>query len=102
MTADPAPQNDPLRPAASQARRFVFAVLLLALLTGLCSPFFIDPIANGAPKARGGEISYAKWGPLKAPVRLAGDWRLVWRTAPAPGAVITAPCSWVRGSTPPA
>ena len=88
MTADDMPQNPPIRLAASPARRFVFAVILLTLLAGLCSPFFIDPVASGAPQARDGVISYAHWGPLSAPVRMAGDWRMVWRTAPSPGATI--------------
>src|SRR3954470_20039208 len=91
MTAESAPQHDPSRSAASPLRRFAFAVTLLALLVGLCSAFFIDPIARGGPKVHDGRIDFAGWGPPKTPVPLKGDWRIVWLTAPAPGAELIAP-----------
>src|ERR1700744_6383160 len=91
--ADPAP---PPRPASSgpagagsraaPLRRFALAALLLALLIGLYAPFFIDPIDRHGPLARGGEVNFATWGPLKAAVELKGQWNMVWRSAPAPGA----------------
>ena len=71
-------------------RRFALAILLLTLLAGLCSPFFIDPVARNAPQARAGVVSFAAWGPLSAPVELKGDWRLTWLTAPQPGATLIA------------
>ena len=67
-------------------RRFALAALLLTLLIGLCAPFFIDPIARNGPQAHGGQVDFAAWGPLSAPVELKGEWRMVWRSAPAPGA----------------
>jgi len=92
-TASP---NEPGLARRSPARRLALAMLLLALLCGLCAPFFIDPIAHNAPPARGGVVSFAQWGPLSAPVELKGDWRLTWLTAPAPGATLTAhvPGGW--------
>jgi adenylate cyclase len=86
----------PRAQAVSPLRRFGLAVLLLSLLAGICAPFFIDPIAHNAPRARGGEVSFARWGPLTAPVELKGDWRMVWRSAPAPGAslILAVPGPW--------
>jgi adenylate cyclase len=94
--ADPATPLDPRlaaprAPGVSPLRRFALAALLLILLGSLCAPFFIDPIARGAPKAHGGEVSFAQWGPLTAPVELKGEWRVVWRSAPAPGASLLLP-----------
>jgi adenylate cyclase len=60
----------------------------MALLAALCAPFFIDLVAHDAPRARGGVMDYARWGPLNAPVQLKGDWRLVWRTAPLAGTTL--------------
>ena len=82
--------------SASPARRFASAALLLLLLAGLCAPFFIDPVARNAPLARDGVVSYVGWGRLDAPVALKGDWRLVWLTAPAPGAnlMVHIPGGW--------
>ncbi|MDB5424293.1 MAG: cyaB 2, partial [Phenylobacterium sp.] len=76
---------EPGLPPASRLRRFAFALVLLLLLAGLCAPFFIDPIAHDAPQARAGEVSYAGWGPLSAPVELKGEWRLTWLTPPIAG-----------------
>ncbi|HLZ73861.1 adenylate/guanylate cyclase domain-containing protein [Phenylobacterium sp.] len=96
MTAEPTtPSAAPAatRPpgAASPLRRFALAVLLLTLLAGICAPFFIDPIARHAPQAHGGQVSFARWGPLSAPIELKGEWRMVWRSAPAPGAAFLLP-----------
>ncbi len=88
MSAEAVSPNDQVAAAASPWRRFAFAVILLTLLAGLCAPFFIDPIARNTPIARGGEVSFARWGPLTAPVVLKGEWRMVWRSAPAPGATL--------------
>ncbi len=87
---------DPVAAVASPVRRFASAALLLSLLAALCAPFFIDPVAHDAPRARDGVVSYAAWGPLSAPVELKGEWRLVWLTAPAPGASlpIQVPGGW--------
>jgi adenylate cyclase len=81
----------------SSARRLGFAVLVLGLLCVLCAPFFADLIDHDAPRPKAGAVSYAGHGPLTRPVELAGEWRLVWRSAPAPGltAVIEAPGRWV-------
>ena len=101
MTADPtttpAMQAEGRPPSAvSPLRRFALAALLLTLLAGICAPFFIDPIARDAPQARGGQVDFTRWGPLTAPVELKGDWRLVWRSAPAPGAslILPVPGAW--------
>jgi adenylate cyclase len=77
--------------APSPLRNFAFGLVVLALLGALCAPFFIDDIAHDAPLARAGVVSFAHWGPLSAPVELKGQWRLVWRTAPAPGAELLVP-----------
>ncbi|WP_293905203.1 adenylate/guanylate cyclase domain-containing protein [Phenylobacterium sp.] len=82
--------------ARSAVRRFIFAAVLLMLLGLLCAPFFIDPVEHHPPQARAGVVSYAGWGPLTRPVELKGEWRMVWLTAPAPGAVlpIRVPGEW--------
>ena len=77
---------------SSQGRRVGFAVLVLGLLSLLVLPFFGDLIARDAPRARNGVIRFAQWGPLKAPVPLAGDWQLSWRGGaggPPPGQRVT-------------
>src|SRR6185436_16320664 len=74
--------------ASSQRRRVAFAVLVLGLLTLLILPFFVDVVARDAPQAKGGVVDFARWGPLKAPVPLGGDWKLSWRGGaggPPPG-----------------
>ncbi len=91
MSADLGSPHGQATPTASTWRRFAFAAVLLVLLTGLCAPFFIDPVAHNAPVARGGEASFARWGPLTQPVVLKGGWAMVWRSAPAPGTALTLP-----------
>jgi adenylate cyclase len=93
---DAVPQSRPTTAAPSAARRFALAAVMLGLLAALCGPFFIDAVAHNGPKARGGELSFAGWGPLKAPVQLTGQWRMVFRSAPAPGAATFAqvPGDW--------
>lgn len=85
-----------VRPGVSAGRRFVLATVLLALLAALCAPFFVDPVAQDAPTARAGGVDFTGWGPLDAPVKLEGEWRLVWRAAPANGASlpIKVPGEW--------
>ncbi len=70
------------RSTSSSGRRAGFAVLVLGLLSLLILPFFADVIAHAGPRARDGVIGFAQWGPLKAPVPLAGDWQLSWRGGP--------------------
>jgi adenylate cyclase len=72
--------------AARPNRTAFFAIVVLALLTLLCAPFFVDHIDHDAPQARQGVIDYSQFGPLSAPVELKGEWRFVWHTAPAPEA----------------
>jgi len=91
MSSETAPQARQAVSANSPARRFALAALLLVLLAGLCAPFFADPLARDAPKARGGAVDFSRWAPLDAPMPLAGDWRFTWLTAPAPGATLLAP-----------
>ena len=88
-----------MRPSA--LRRFAFAVVVLALLTGVCAPFLVDLVARGAPEAHAGVADYSRWGPLRSPVELKGDWRFVWHTAPAPGRtlLLRVPGQW-SGSHP--
>lgn len=59
-------------------RRRLFALLVLALMLVLCAPLYRDQIARDAPDVSNGEISYRAWGPLSAPVKLDGSWRLRW------------------------
>ena len=80
----PGPVAESPPPRQSQGRRFLFAALVLSLLCALCSPFFMDLVARGAPKAQAGVVNFAQWGPLTAPVELSGVWKLTWRT-PGPG-----------------
>ena len=95
-SSETASPDNPGMFSASPVRRFASAALLLLLLAGLCAPFFIDPVARNAPLARDGVVSYVGWGRLNAPVALKGDWRLVWLTAPAPGAnlMVHIPGGW--------
>ena len=90
MTDAPAPQIS-LPGTASPLRRFTLAAVLLALLGVLFAPFFVDPIDHTSPRAANGVVSFERYGPLNAPVNLAGDWRLTWLTPPAPGAVVPVP-----------
>ncbi len=85
------------RPTPSPLRNFAFAFVVLALLGALCTPFFIDLVARDAPQARGGVINFTGWGPLSAPVALKGEWRLDWRSPPAPGVTLPmrVPGEWV-------
>jgi len=97
---DSAAQTGPMTAAPSPVRRIALAAIMLGLLAALCGPFFVDPIAHNAPVARGGEVSFAGWGPLTAPVQLAGQWRMVWRSAPAAGTSMIAqvPGDWAGAS----
>src|SRR3954465_12764725 len=62
--------------ASSQRRRVAFAGLGPGLLTLLILPFFVDVVARDAPQAKAGVVDFTRWGPLKAPVPLGGDWTL--------------------------
>src|SRR5689334_16619087 len=73
-------------PAGANGRRVGFAILVLVVLCALCGPLFVDLVARDAPQARAGVVSYAGWGPLTRPVALSGEWTVLWRTAPVPGA----------------
>jgi adenylate cyclase len=81
-------------------RRLLFGVLVLGVMLALCAPLFVDLIARGAPGAVAGEVSFARWGPLTAPVELSGDWRLTWLGAvdravpPGTEALVPVPGSW--------
>ena len=89
-TALSAPRGRQAR--SSQGRRVAFAVLVLGLLSLLVLPFFVDPIDHAGPRAQAGVIRFDGWGPLKAPVPLAGDWQLSWRGGaggPPPGQRVT-------------
>jgi adenylate cyclase len=70
---------------APRWRRTALAMLVVALLSVLCTPFFVDQIAHDAPKAQGGVIDFTGFGPLTRPVELDGQWRMTWLTAPQPG-----------------
>ncbi len=67
----------------SSRARLLFGMLVLGLMLALCAPMFVDLIAHDAPNARQGMVSYARWGPLTAPVELDGDWAFVWLGAEA-------------------
>ena len=70
-----------MEPASSNTStgRSLLAILVLALLCGLCAPLFVDRIDEGAPKARHGAVSFACWSALDRPVPLAGQWNMTWR-----------------------
>jgi len=101
VSTEAAPLINPASAAPSAVRRFALAALMLTLLAALCAPFFVDAIAHDAPVARAGQLSFAGWGPLAKPVELKGQWRLVWRSAPAPGAafVTEVPGDWLGART---
>jgi len=58
----------------SAARRFLFSLFVLALLTGLCVPLMADTVAGGSPRVAAGRIDFSQWGPLERPVELVGQW----------------------------
>ena len=62
----------------STGRRPLFALVVLALLGLLCTPLFVNRVAHNAPHPVAGEVSFASWGELTAPVDLGGEWMLVW------------------------
>ncbi len=76
--------SPPPATVAASGRRLGLALLVLAVLSIVCSPFFVDTLDRGAPTVRNGEVSYAGYGPLDAPVALQGQWRAEWLTAPTP------------------
>ena len=71
----------------SGPRRLLFGLATVLLLCALCSPLFVDTVDRAAPKIAAGVIDFSGRGPIKAPVELGGQWRLVWRSgAPGPAA----------------
>jgi adenylate cyclase len=90
MAASEAPFVDKAAPAPAP-RPIAYALVILALLTALCAPLFVDLMAEDSPKARAGVVSFAGWGPLDRPVELSGQWRMTWLSAPAPGATLLMP-----------
>ncbi len=70
--------------AGTDGRRpLLFGLLVLGLMFIICAPLFVDMVAQDAPRAIRGEISYHRWGPLIKPVRLGGEWRMTWLGGPA-------------------
>src|SRR5690349_2795790 len=67
---------------AHSGRKLGLALLVLAVLSLICGPFFVDTLDSGAPTARAGAVSFAGYGPLDAPVPLKGEWRARWLSAP--------------------
>lgn len=63
-------------------RPLLFGLLVLGLMFIICAPLFVDLVAQDAPRAVRGEISYRGWGPLNTPVRLGGKWRMTWLGGP--------------------
>jgi adenylate cyclase len=89
----------------AQLRRFLYGVLVLAMLAALCAPFFTELIAGNAPRVRNGVVDYRGWGPLDEPVEIAGDWAFTWRAGakgPPPGTrmEMRVPGLWEGASTP--
>ena len=80
----------------TQGHRLGLAIAVLIAVCGICAPFFIDSIDHNAPRVQAGVISFARHGPLEAPVELSGAWRITWRTAPVPGAsgFLRVPGAW--------
>ena len=86
------------RSSGSSRRRLWFGILVLGLMLALCAPLFVDLIARDAPRPMAGEVSYARWGRLTAPVELNGEWRLTWLggggVAAGAEARVAVPGSW--------
>jgi adenylate cyclase len=59
-------------------RKSLFGVVVLVLFGVLCSPLFVSSYAVHAPGPKGGEVSFAHWGALAKPIRLNGQWTLIW------------------------
>jgi adenylate cyclase len=72
----------PYRPRrVSQLRRLWFGIIILAFLCLFTAPFYVNNVALNAPTAKQGVVSFSKWGALKNPVELRGDWTFIWRSA---------------------
>jgi adenylate cyclase len=67
---------------SQDGRKLGLAMVVLAVLSLICGPFFVDALDRGAPVVRDGAVSYAGYGPLEAPVALKGEWRARWLSTP--------------------
>ena len=77
--------------------RPIFAFAVLVILALLCGPILSNPIAENAPRAHEGSISFAQWGALNRSVELNGDWTFVWhgaRKAPDERGTMKVPGKW--------
>jgi adenylate cyclase len=81
---------------AGRRRPSSFAILILAVLSLLCAPLFVDVIDHDAPQAKGGVVDFSTAGPLTSPVNLAGEWRFTWNVPPKAGAtmLVKVPGPW--------
>jgi PAS domain-containing protein len=91
------------RSARSQGgRKLGLAMVVLAVLSLICGPFFVDALDRGAPVVHDGAVSYAGYGALTAPVALKGEWRARWLSTPsgAPADVrLKVPGEWAGTKT---
>ncbi|MBX3485276.1 adenylate/guanylate cyclase domain-containing protein [Phenylobacterium sp.] len=86
-----------------RGRKLGLAMVVLAVLSLICGPFFVDALDRSAPEVRDGAVSYAAYGPLTAPVALKGEWRATWLSAPGGTPVdfrIASPGEWKGVETP--
>jgi adenylate cyclase len=70
-------------PRATQLKRTLFAILLLAAVACLCAPLFGDRIDRTPPGPVNGVMDLTGRTPGELPISLAGQWRLYW-LAPGP------------------
>ena len=93
MTTDTVDSSgEPSSPRApSRLRRQAIMLAAIALLSAMCAPFFYDTMDHNGPVAERGVVSFTGRDALTEPVKLQGEWRMVWRSAPAAEAGLFAP-----------
>ena len=67
--------------------KLLFALAVIAALSLLCAPLFVERIDRAAPKPVAGTVDYSAYGSLKGPTPISGQWKLTWLSgAPGPAA----------------
>ncbi|MFY7835976.1 MAG: adenylate/guanylate cyclase domain-containing protein [Novosphingobium sp.] len=84
-------------------QRAFFSLMMLALLCAINLPFFMSPtqvLPDGGVRA--GVADFAGASPDRVPVRLEGQWAMVWHDAPYAGQSfpISVPGTWAKQSGP--
>jgi adenylate cyclase len=68
----------PVAPRSSQPGQLGFGLFMLLVLSLVCAPFFINTVAQDAPRVIDGRLDLSRWGDLEHPVALEGSWSFTW------------------------